>query len=120
LKISKLFLLIFLLVCVLVLGSCALFKETLDKKSGFSQYLKETETSIRQEEWIKANQSLQLSQKAWKKIKPIMQIDIDHDYVNDIENNFVILKAYIENQEEGQSLAIILLIQKNWESIGEM
>lgn len=117
-KNSRFFFLV--LVCALVLCSCALFRETLDKKSGFSKYLKETESSIRQEEWISANKSLQASQKAWKKLKPIMQIDIDHDYVNDIENSFVMLKAYIEIEEKAQSLATILLIQKNWESIGEM
>lgn len=119
-KKSRLFLLITVLVCALLLCSCALLRGTLDKKSGFSQFLKATETSIRQEEWIKATQSLEESQKRWKKLKPIMQIDIDHDYINDIENNFVILKAYIENQEKAPSLATILLIQENWESIGEM
>jgi hypothetical protein len=49
-----------------------------------------------------------------------MQIDIDHDYVNNIENNFVLLKAYIESQEKTHSLATILLIQEDWKNIGEM
>ncbi len=114
------FLLITLFLCTLLICSCAIFRESFDKKSGFSQYLKETENSIRQEEWVKAKENLLLSEKAWKKIKPIMQIDIDHDYVNDIEDNFIILKAYIETQEKADSLATILLIQNNWEHIGQM
>lgn len=109
-----------MIVWALAFCSCGLIREPLDNKSGFSKYLKDTEGNIRQEEWNKADQSLRNSQKAWKSLKPIMQIDIDHDYINDIENNFALLKGYIETQEKAQSLATIFLIQKNWENIGEM
>ncbi|MGE5558684.1 MAG: DUF4363 family protein [Bacillota bacterium] len=82
--------------------------------------MKTTEYSIRNNDWVKAAANLKDAQKVWKKIKPIMQIDIDHDYVNDIENNFAILKGYIETQEKSQALAFILLIQEDWENIGAM
>lgn len=114
------YILIIILICALALTSCNIFRERLDNKSGFSQYLKETESSILQEEWNKAGKSLELSQQAWKRIKPIIQVDIDHDYVNNIESNFVTLEAFIENREKSLSLAAIRLIQKYWASIGEM
>lgn len=108
------------LIGTLVLSSCSLFREALDKRSGLSEYLQNTENSIRQEEWQEALQSLRTSQKAWKKVKPFMQVDVDHDYINDIEDNFVSLEAFIASQDMALSLQAILLLQKNWESIGEM
>lgn len=115
------FFFILLLISSLILcSSCALYRESLDKKSGFSTLLKTTEDNIRQEDWLNARENLQASHETWKSLKPIMQIDIDHDYVNNIENNFVVLEAYLENQEKTLSLATILLIQYDWEHIGEM
>lgn len=99
---------------------CALIKNPIDNKTNFSSYLKETEDYLRKEDWVKALESMEKSQKAWSKLKPILQIDIDHDYVNDIEDNFTILKGYIETKEKSASLATILLIQNNWKNIGEM
>lgn len=119
-KSSKFLILLILILCTTMFCSCALMRGPLDKKSGFSHYLTETEINIRQGEWRKASISLKASEKAWKQIKPILQIDIDHDYVNDIENNFVLLSAYIESQEEAHSMAIILVIQNDWKNIGEM
>lgn len=112
--------LLLILITLFSLITCSCLRETLDKRSGFSHNLKTTEDNIRQEDWIHAAESLKKSQNTWKGIKPFLQLDIDHDYVNEIENNFVKLGAYIECQERVESLATILLIQKNWESIGEM
>lgn len=114
------YLLIPLLIFVTFLSSCALLSGTLDKRTGFSQHLKDTENSIGQEDWSSAALNLKTSEKTWKKLKPILQIDIDHDYVNDIENNFVMLYSYIESRDKADSLATIRLIQENWKSIGEM
>jgi len=102
------------------LSSCALFRKPLDNWANFSDYLKETEEYIRQEKWPEALDSLEKAHEAWLKIKPIMQIDIDHDYVNDIEKDFTVLKGYIESKEKADSLATILLLQKSWKNIGEM
>ncbi len=68
----------------------------------------------------KAFNSLEKTQKAWKELKPFIQIDIDHDYVNDIEDNIVMLKGYIDAQDKGNALAIVLLIRENWNDMGEM
>lgn len=104
----------------LSLCACEPIRKPIDNRIGFSKYLKETEKSIRNEDWQNAQNSLDNANRAWRSIKPILQIDIDHDYVNDIENNFTQLKAYIETKEKPDSLSLILLIQQDWETIGEM
>ena len=116
----KFFLVILLFICTTLVSSCALFRKPLDQWSGFSKYLKETETSIRDEQWDHAAAGLKKADKAWRKVKPFLQVDIDHDYVNDIENNFVRLKGNIETKEKPNSLAFILLLQHNWKNIGSM
>ncbi|PKM88096.1 MAG: hypothetical protein CVU87_08250 [Firmicutes bacterium HGW-Firmicutes-12] len=112
------FVLVLVMLFSLVLSSC--LRGTLDKRSGLSQSLKATEDNIRQGNWEQAADNLKISKEAWKGLKPFLQLDIDHDYVNIIEDNFVILSVYIECQEKLESLAAILLLRKNWDNIGEM
>jgi len=112
--------LIILLTCSLMACSCALFRDQLDKKSGFSNYLQATEDHIRNEAWDEAGISLGKAMKAWKQVKPYLQIDIDHDYVNDIETDFIRLRGNIETKAKPDSLALILVIQDNWRNIGSM
>jgi hypothetical protein len=50
----------------------------------------------------------------------MLQIDIDHDYVNNIEESFVKLDGYIDAGEKGNSLATILVIQNEWDNIGSL
>lgn len=100
--------------------SCALFQKTVDHRMGFSDQLEETETFIRNEEWDKAKSSLVESEKIWKKLKPLFQIDIDHDYVNSIEEDFVKLGGYIDTKEKAESLSTILLVEETWENIGSL
>jgi hypothetical protein len=103
-----------------MLYSCAPLRKPLDRRSEFSKHLKATEDYIRKEDWTNAENSLKQAQKSWHKVKPILQLDIDHDYVNDIENNFDLLKAYVETKEKPDALAIIYLIQNNWSNIDAM
>lgn len=112
----------FLITLILLFSfvTCSCLSGTLDKKSSFSKYLQETEDDIRKEEWVHAAESLQKSQKAWKGIKPLLQLDIDHDYVNDIETDFVKLEVYLEGKEKNEALVTILVIRRNWDNIGEM
>ena len=119
-KKTVLLLLVLGLCTALVLCSCTLLRGYLDHKSGFCHHLLEMETHIREEDWEKAALNHVHSQAAWKKIKPLLQLDIDHDYVNEIENNLASLRGYIESQERPDSLATVLLIQKLWENIGQM
>ncbi len=100
--------------------SCTVFKRPLDNNIQFSKQLTETESYIRKGEWENARNSLKNTQKTWKKIKPFLQIDIDHDYVNDIENNFTKLRAYLETKDKSNSYATIILIQQLWHDIGQM
>jgi branched-chain amino acid transport system substrate-binding protein len=78
------------------------------------------EKFIRSENWEKAKISLDDSRKTWKQLKPMLQIDIDHDYVNNIEESFVKLDGYIDAGEKGNSLATILVIQNEWDNIGSL
>ena len=89
-------------------------------QSGFSSYLIEAESLIRKEDWKNAKTNIEIAQRTWKQLKPLLQIDIDHDYVNDIENNFTILKGYIESKEKSDSLITVLLLQELWKNIGQM
>ena len=100
--------------------SCALAKEPIDKRTGFSNQLKQTEKYVRNEDWDNAKDSLDHSVKVWNKLKPILQVDIDHDYVNSIEDDFTKLGGYIETNDKSESLATILLIQSTWDDIGSL
>ena len=100
--------------------SCGLLQKPINKRTGFSDHLKQTENSIRDEDWEKAKVNLDNSKKAWKKAKPLLQIDIDHDYVNSIEDDFVKLGGYIETKEKANSLATILLVEDTWKNIGSL
>ena len=113
-------LLLIILWCAVTVSSCAFFRGQLDRMSGFSNYLEETERYIRNEQWQKAAVSLDKATKAWYRIKPYLQVDIDHDYVNDIEADFIRLRGNIETGEKPNSLALVLLIRNNWRNIGSM
>ncbi|MGE4283193.1 MAG: DUF4363 family protein [Clostridia bacterium] len=116
----NLYIITIITLCLLLICSCAPVRKALDARSGLSKNLTATENHIRKADWDNAATSLISTEKSWHKIKPILQLDIDHNYVNDIENNIVKLKAYLESQEKADSLSIILLIQKSWEDIGQM
>lgn len=115
---KDLLLLTIVLTCAILVGSCALFREQLDKMSGFSSYLKETEIQIRMDDWQGAETSLNKAMQAWWRVKPYLQVDIDHDY--DIETGFMQLRGYIATQTKADSLALIILLQDNWRNIGSM
>lgn len=100
--------------------SCGIINKPVDKKTGFSDYLKQTELNIRRENWIEAKTSISEAQKVWKKVKPILQIDIDHDYINNMEDDFIKLNAYIDTKEKADSLATIMLIKDTWDNIGSL
>ena len=114
------------LVAILISGilintcSCALLQKTMDRRTGFSDQLKLTENFIRNEEWNKAKSSLDDSKKTWKKLKPLLQIDIDHDYVNSIEEDFVKLDGFIDTKAKAYSLSTILLVEDTWNNIGSL
>jgi len=111
-----------MLIAALLTGtcSCALLKKPIDNRTGFSNHLKQTENYIRNEDWKNAKISLEDSKKIWKKLRPVLQVDIDHDYVNSIEADFTKLNGYIDTKEKSGSLATILLIQDTWDNIGSL
>lgn len=118
--IKKIIYLLLISVFFINISACSLMQKPIDKRTGFLDYLQQTESNIRNEEWDKARDSLENSEKAWKKVKPLFQIDIDHDYVNSLEENLIKLEGYIETKEKGESLATILLVQDTWENIGSL
>lgn len=109
-----------LLFMPIILSACSWFRGSLDRQTGFYKHLKQVEASIRQEDWSEAKKSYIEARKAWSKVKPFLQIDIDHDYVNDLQSNFVLLKGNLEAQNQANSLALILLIQDTWDSMGTL
>ncbi|KYZ75322.1 hypothetical protein AXX12_14300 [Anaerosporomusa subterranea] len=111
---------IFLVGSVLFTASCALITKPLDNRTGFSKYLMQVETSIRSEDWSNAETNLEDAKKAWKKIKPLMQVDIDHDYIKDIEDGFEQLDAYLYTKDKSNALASILLVESTWRNIGSL
>lgn len=117
---KKITLLIIFCMLLSFVNACTFFKKPIDRRSGFSNHLEETEAYIRKEDWENAAVKLRKSQKTWKQIKPLFQIDIDHDYVNDIEHHFIQLQAYIETEDKSNSLATIFLLQENWGKISQM
>ena len=112
----------FILIAALLTSICActLLNEPIDNRTGFSDHLKQTENFIRNEDWKNAKTSLEDSKRVWKKLKPMLQVDIDHDYVNSIEDDFIKLSGYIDTNEKSDSLATILLIQDTWDNIGSL
>ncbi len=118
--IKKVVYLLLVSVFLINFSACSLMQKPIDKRTGFFDYLKQTESNIRNEEWDKARDNLENSEKAWKKVKPLFQIDIDHDYVNSLEENLIKLEGYIETKEKGESLATILLVKDTWENIGSL
>lgn len=101
-------------------SSCALLTKTFDRRTHFSEYLEQLENSIKSEDWNKAESLLESSKKAWKQLKPLIQVDVDHDYVNSIEENLVMLSGYIETSEKPDSLAAVRMIKDMWENIGSL
>lgn len=118
--IKKIFYIILIAGVLITTCSCALLQKPIDNRTGFSKNLNQLEDYIRNEDWEKAKGSLVESKRIWKKIKPLMQIDIDHDYVNNIEENFIKLDGYVETNEKPDSLATILLVEDIWKNIGTL
>lgn len=102
---------------LILLCSCTLLTKQLDDRTGFSMHLAQVENRIRQEEWQQAKTGLEDAKNIWEKLKPIMQVDIDHDYVKEIEDGFVKLGGYIDAQDKSQSLASILLLEDTWKNV---
>lgn len=110
---------IFTLIATITISlcSCMLAVKPLDKNTHFSEQLSQLESDIKNENWEQANENLKAAKKAWKELKPWLQIDIDHDYVHEIEENLARLEAYIETEERPDALANLLMIQETWEDI---
>lgn len=53
-------------------------------------------------------------------MKPLLQIDIDHDYVNSIEEDFIKLGGFIDTEAKAYSLSTILLLEDIWDNIGSL
>lgn len=109
-----------ILCCISLVCSCVLMRRSLDQMSGLSSYLKKTESHIRNEEWHDAAVSLHHSIKAWYRIKPYLQIDINHNYVKDIETDFIRLRGNIQTRQKPDATVLILVLEDNWREIGSM
>ncbi|CUH97472.1 hypothetical protein P22_3603 [Propionispora sp. 2/2-37] len=105
---------------LVALSACTLLTKPLDNRIGFSKHLEQVENNIRNEDWQQAKTNLEDSKESWKKLKPFIQVDIDHDYVKDIEDGFTKLDGYLATQDQSNSLVSILLIESTWENIDSL
>jgi len=112
--------LLFMLSLFFIISSsgCSLFKSIADKKTGFSEEMTFLEKYIDAEKWDDAADALSRCTKKWKKIKPWMQLEIDHDVVNEIDKRFTEVTAYMETKEKPMSLAGVRVIINIWSDIG--
>lgn len=106
-----------LILAALILSSCTLLYKTIDSKAGFTQLLSDTETYIDSGAWQKAADSAEEARKAWEDVKPIIQVDVDHDYVNDIDRFFASLEVYIQTKSKPEALSSLALIRLTWKNI---
>lgn len=106
------------LVLILTTTGCSLLKKPMDKRTGFSTELTMLESYINDENWEKATESLSKCMMKWKKVKPWMQLEIDHDVINDIEAKFIELSAYSETEDKADALANTRVIISTWKDIG--
>ncbi len=102
----------------LLITGCTLFKKPLDKKTGFSAELNALDGLIAAESWDEAGESLILCMDKWKIVKPWMQLELDHDVVNEIEEKLNELSAYLETEEKPDALAIVRTVRHIWGDIG--
>ena len=49
-----------------------------------------------------------------------MQIDIDHDFIKNIEDGITKLDGYLDTKDKSNSLASILLVEETWENIDSL
>ncbi len=110
---------LYVIILVLLAGSgCTMFKSLLDKKMDFSSELAAVESFINDDNWENAEESLTQCMEKWVKIKPWMQLELDHDVINEIEKKLTELSAYLETKEKSSALANIRVVINYWEDIG--
>lgn len=114
---KKQFLILIPLLFLLITG-CTLFKKPLDKKTGFSAELDALDGLIAAEKWQEAGNSLLLCMEKWNKVKPWMQLELDHDVINEIEIRLNELSAYLETEEKPDALSNIRAVRNIWGDIG--
>ena len=105
---------------LLSLSSCAFFQGSIDKNYGFSKSLLDTINFIENSDWEGAKESLKSAQNAWGKIKPIIQTDVDHNYVFSIEERFEKIDFFVGEKEKQKAILQIRLLLKDWENIGNI
>ncbi|NLN66303.1 MAG: DUF4363 family protein [Clostridiaceae bacterium] len=108
----------FIAIILLTFSCCTLFRNPLDKRTGFSEELADLEGYICDENWEESGKSVLLSMEKWEKVKPWIQMEIDHDVINDLEVKLTELSAFIETRDKSASLANIRVIINMWANIG--
>lgn len=103
---------------LLLLSGCTLFKKPLDRRTGFSTELIALDGFIAAENWGDAEASLTLCLEKWEKVKPWMQLELDHDVINEIEIRLIELSAYLETEEKPTALSNVRAVQNLWEDAG--
>ncbi len=110
--------LIIITLVILITSGCTMFKGALDKRTGFSSELANIEKYISDDNWEDAEKSMAQCMQKWEKIKPWLQLELDHDVVNEIEARMTELTAYLETEEKPTALANARVIINYWADIG--
>lgn len=105
-------------ILLLMSSGCTMFKGALDKRTGFSTELVAVKDFICEEDWEKAGESMTLCMQKWNRVKPWMQLELDHDVINEMETRLVELSAYLETEEKPAALADIYVIINYWDNAG--
>ena len=102
----------------LLLAGCTLFKKPLDRRTGFSSELISLDSFIVSENWGDAGESLTLCLEKWERVKPWMQLWLDHDVINEIEIRLIEISAFLESKEKPSALSNVRAVQNLWEDAG--
>ncbi len=103
---------------MLLVTGCTLFKKPLDRKTGFSAELDALDEHIAVENWEEAGKSLTSCMEKWRIVKPWMQLELDHDVINEIEVRLNELSAYLETEEKPDALSNVRAVRNIWGDIG--
>ncbi len=103
---------------LLFVTGCTLFKKPLDRKTGFSAELDALDGLIAAENWEEAGESLTSCKQKWYIVKPWMQLELDHDVINEIELKLYELSAYLETEEKPDALSNVRAVRNIWGDIG--
>lgn len=95
------------------LGACSqASKKPLTKQT--YDYLVGTSHAVQNDDWSQASNSLDGLKSAWKKAKPMIQLNQSTQAVEDFESSLSRLESFIQNQDKAESQAELNNMMTIW------